>query len=187
MLSTYTSLDDYDAMFEARCGRGAVDNNLMTTEGLVSTTFPIILPTQTEAVSIRVTIKDPMTRQIPRHIPSGAPSLSSQPDQTLVGKEYIPQMRDDASPPAGVGHILGEGAAVFTDMTQTMLTALDKQMAQPDAAQRSVSSPLNTLHDPDSMLTQSGSRQGTPVTRAPNPLHLQFLHRNLRNCPFLLQ
>ena len=30
VLSTYTSLDDYDAMFKARHGRGAVGNNLMT-------------------------------------------------------------------------------------------------------------------------------------------------------------
>ena len=64
-------------------------------------------------------------------------------------------MEEDAALPAGVGHILGEGAAVFTDMTETMLTALDKQMAQPDTVQRSVSSPVNILHAPDPMLTQS--------------------------------
>ena len=43
-------------------------------------------------------------------------------------------------------------------MTETMLTALDKQMAQPDTVQMSVSSPVNTVHAPDPMLTQSGSR-----------------------------
>ena len=96
-------------------------------------------------------------------------------------------MEEDIVPPEGVGHILGEGAAVFTDMTETMLTALDKQMAQPDTVQRSVSFPVNTLHSSDPMLTHSGSRQGTPVMRAPQPSHLQFLHRNLRNYPFLLQ
>ena len=56
-------------------------------------------------------------------------SLSSQPYQTPIGEEYQPQVEEDAAPPAGVGHILGEGAAVFPDMTETMLTALDKQMA----------------------------------------------------------
>ena len=61
-LSTYTSLDDCDAMFEAIHGRGAVDNNLMATGGMVSTTFPIIVPTQAESVRIRVTNKSPMTR-----------------------------------------------------------------------------------------------------------------------------
>ena len=32
------------------------------------------------------------------------------------------------------GHILGEGAAIFTDMTETILTALDQQMALSDKA-----------------------------------------------------
>ena len=31
--------------------------------------------------------------------------------------------------PVNTGHILGEGAVIFTDMTETMLTALDQQMA----------------------------------------------------------
>ena len=79
-------------------------------------------------------------------------------------------MQDDTVPPVGVGHILGEGAAVFTDMTETMLTALDKQMSQPDTVQRYMSSHVNTLHDPYPMLVLSESRQGTPVTRAPQPL-----------------
>ena len=51
-----------------------------------------------------------------------------------------------------------------------MLTALDKQMAQPDTVQRSVSSPVNTLHDPDAMFVLSECRQGTPVMRVPQPL-----------------
>ena len=67
------------------------------------------------------------------------PPLSSQPNQTPIGEEYQPQVEEDTIPPVGVGNILGEGAAVFTDMTETMLTALDKQMAQPDAVQRTVS------------------------------------------------
>ena len=31
--------------------------------------------------------------------------------------------------PISTGHILGKGAAIFTDMTETMLTTLDQQMA----------------------------------------------------------
>ena len=45
-------------MFEARHGRGAVDN-LMATSGMVSTTIPITVPTQAESVSIRVTDEGP--------------------------------------------------------------------------------------------------------------------------------
>ena len=43
----------------------------------------------------------------------------------------------------GIGHILGEGAAIFTDMTETMLTALDKQMALSDTAQKPEDSSLS--------------------------------------------
>ena len=31
--------------------------------------------------------------------------------------------------PVNNQHLLGEGSAIFTDMTETMLTALDQQMA----------------------------------------------------------
>ena len=30
-------------------------------------------------------------------------------------------------PPVGAGHILGEGAAIFTDMTETMLAVLESK------------------------------------------------------------
>ena len=33
-------------------------------------------------------------------------------------------------------HVIGEGAAIFTDMTETMLTALDQQMALSTEAQK---------------------------------------------------
>ena len=36
----------------------------------------------------------------------------------------------------GTEHLLGEGAAIFTDMTETMLTTLDQQMALLDEAQK---------------------------------------------------
>ena len=38
--------------------------------------------------------------------------------------------------PLSSGHIIGEGAAIFTDMTETMLTALDQQMALSSEAQK---------------------------------------------------
>ena len=38
--------------------------------------------------------------------------------------------------PINTGYILGEGAAIFTDMTETMLTTLDQQMALSGKAQK---------------------------------------------------
>ena len=69
-----------------------------------------------------------------KHIPSGVYLLSCQQGHTSVEEEYQSQAEHDVVPPLGVRHILGEGAAIFTDMTETMLAALDKQMAQPDTA-----------------------------------------------------
>ena len=46
------------------------------------------------------------------------------------------------------GHILGEGAAIFTDMTETMLTALDQQMALSDKAQKPKGSLTSNLLTP---------------------------------------
>ena len=124
-----------------------------------------------------------MTRQIPTYTTSGVPSLSSQPDQTPIGDEYQPQVEEDTVPPVGVGHILGEGPAIFTDMTETMLTALDKQMAQPDTVQRSVSPPVNTLYGSDPMLAQSESRQGTPDMGVPQPLQSQVPTQEPKKLP----
>ena len=39
-------------------------------------------------------------------------------------------------PPMSTGHILGEGAAIFTDMTETMLATLDQQMALSDETRK---------------------------------------------------
>ena len=95
-------------MFEARPGRGAVDNSLVITERIKSTTFPMTLPSQAEPINTRASSKDPMTGQILTYIPSSVPPFSSKPDQTPVGAEHQPQVREHIVPPVGVGHILGE-------------------------------------------------------------------------------
>ena len=112
-------------MFEARHGRGAIDD--MTTTGeKPSVTSSIMVPTP--AVSMSVT-KNPMTGSVPKHTPSGVYSLSSQQGQASVEEEYQSPAEHDVVPPVGVGYILGEGAAIFTDMTETMLATLDRQKA----------------------------------------------------------
>ena len=70
---------------------------------------------------------------------TGSVSISS--GQIPVGTEHQPQMGENAIPTTGTGHILGEGAAIFTDMKETMLTALDKQMTQPKTDQKPVFPP----------------------------------------------
>ena len=60
-------------------------------------------------------------------------------------EEYQSPAEYDVVPPVGVEHILGEGAAIFTGMTETMLAALDKQMALPNTVQKPESSSLNNF------------------------------------------
>ena len=55
--------------------------------------------------------------------------------------------------PISSGHIIGEGAAIFMDMTETMLTAFDQQMALSSEAQR----PKGSLTD-NIMNTETTSR-----------------------------
>ena len=81
-----------------------------------------------------------------------------------------------------MGHILGEGAAIFTDMTEIMLAALDKQMTPPDTVQRSVSSFTNNLLASEPVSSQREIRQDMPDIGAPNLTLLQSLHRNIRQC-----
>ena len=47
--------------------------------------------------------------------------------------------------PVSTGHIIGESAVIFTDMTETMLTALDQQMALSSEAQKPDDSLTNNV------------------------------------------
>ena len=82
-----------------------------------------------------------------------------------------------------MGHILGEGAAVLTDMTKAMLTALHKQMAHPNTVQRSVSSSVNILQAPEPIHIQSEPKQDMPVTKAPQPHISSSPTQELKNLP----
>ena len=54
--------------------------------------------------------------------------VSASADPSMIGHRVVS--------PVSSGHIIGEGAAIFTDMTETMLTALDQQMALSSKAQK---------------------------------------------------
>ena len=58
----------------------------------------------------------------------------------------------------GTGHILEEGAAIFTDMTETMMTTLDQQMALSDEAQKPEASLMSKLLTPRQMSSHGNVR-----------------------------
>ena len=71
----------------------------------------------------------------PQHAPDSEYQLPSQGGPDSVRKSQLPTEHRFVSP-VSMGHILGEGATIFTDMTETMLTTLDQQTALSDEAQK---------------------------------------------------
>ena len=117
-LSTYTGLDDYDTLFEARHGRGALDH-MPRTSGEVIVTSSIGMTPTTLSVGM---IENPMVGIRP--IPDSGPPSTNQKE--CVSKSADPSMMGHrVVSPIHSGHIIGEGATIFTDMTETMMTALD--------------------------------------------------------------
>ena len=115
-LSTYTGLDDYDTLFEARHGRGALDSVPRIGGEVITTSFIWITPiTSSTGIIVNPRIElGPSFGGLPH--PSQRESISMSTDPSVMGHSV-------ASP--SLGHKIGEGAAIFTDMMETMLTALD--------------------------------------------------------------
>ena len=77
--------------------------------------------------------ENPMVRIIPT--PGSRQLPPNQKEHVSVG--VIPStIGHRVVSPVSTGHIIGEGAAIFTDMSETMLTALDQQMALSSKAQK---------------------------------------------------
>ena len=111
-VSTYTSLDGYDTLFAVRHGRGALDQAPRMSEQMIMTSSMGIIPT-TSSTGL---IVNPLDKVKP---PSDI-EHSNQRESTSMTKD--PLKHKVVSPSS---EIIGEGAAVFTDMTET----LDQQMA----------------------------------------------------------
>ena len=122
-VSTYTGLDDYDTLFAARHGRGALDPVPRMSEQMIMTTSMGIKP-PTMSTGL-------MVNQLERVMPTHDIAHSSQREQVSLPKETLqPRVVSPSS------EIIGEGAAIFTDMTETILNVLHKQVAMaPDAQQ----------------------------------------------------
>ena len=166
-LSIYTGLDDYDTLFEARHGRGSLDHMPRTSGEVITNSSRGMTPTTLSAgvienLMIRVRpISDsgpPPTNQRER-VPANA-------DSSLMGHRVVS--------PASSGHIIGEGAAIFTDMTETMLIALDQQMTLSTEAQRPEGSLTDNIMTTGQQIgsNQVGESQArTQVTSDPKDIY----------------
>ena len=121
-VSTYTGMDDYDTLFPARHGRGALDPVPRVSEQMIMMTSLGITPpvTGTELVN-----------PIERVMPACDIAHSSLREQVSPPKDALPPQVVSPS-----SEIIGEGAAIFTDMMEIILNVLDKQVAMsPDTQQ----------------------------------------------------
>ena len=122
-VSTYTGLDDYDTLFEARHGRGAFDHVPRKSEQMIITSSMGITPT-TSSAGFMVNPLDKVKPAIDIEHPSQRECVSMTTD---------PLKHRAVSPSS---EIIGEGAAIFTNMMETILNALDQQMAKSSDVQK---------------------------------------------------
>ena len=119
-VSTFTGLDDYDTLFAAKHGRGALD-----------------------PLSKIAEMKDIATTSITT--PMVGSELINKVDKFLsTYDDAKPHQREQMQPSvvSPKPEIIGEGAAIFTDMTETILDALDKQVvASPSFQQLPIENP----------------------------------------------
>ena len=115
-VSTYTRLDDYDTLFEVGHGRGALDQAPRTSEQMITTSSMGITPT-TSSAGLMVNPLDKV---------KSATDIEHSSQREHVSMTTDPMKYRVVSPSS---EIIGEGAAIFTDMMETMLNALDQQMA----------------------------------------------------------
>ena len=122
-VSTYTGLDDFDTLFAARHGRGALDPVPRVSEQMIMMTSLGITPP--------VTGTELMLNPLENVMPAHDIAHSSQREQVSLPKETLqPHIVSPSS------EIIGEGAAIFTDMMESILNVLDKQIAMaPDTQQ----------------------------------------------------
>ena len=130
-------------------GRGAIDSEPKSDEGmLVASTM--VMPTTTSSMSMTENV---MIRGRPKNTPGSGHLTPIQ--RGLVSVREIPSTTEHGVlSPMSTGHILGEGAAIFTDMTETILTTLDQQMALSDEAWKPGVSLLSNLLVPGQVFSQ---------------------------------
>ena len=133
-LSTYTGLDNYDTMFEARHGRGALDHVPRKSEEIIITSSMGITPT-TRSAGFVVNPLDKVTPTI---------NIEHSSQRECVSMTTDPLKYRVVTPSS---EIIEEGAAIFTDMTETILNALDQQMAMSSDIQKPEGIPIGKRHD----------------------------------------
>ena len=124
---TYTGLnDDYDTLFKARHGRGALEHVPVTSREVVSNSSG----GRTPAPSSTGMIVNPRTEVGPTF--NNGSLHPNQRGCIPMGTDLSEMGHRVVSPNSG--HIIGEGATIFMDMTETMLDALSTEIQKPESS-----------------------------------------------------
>ena len=131
-VSTYTGLDDYDTLFAARHGKGVLEPvPRMSEQMIMITSMGITPPTVSTGLMV-----NPLERVMPAH---DVAHLSQREQVSLPNESLQHRVVSPSS------EINGEGAAIFTDMMETILNVLDQQIAMtPDTQQSKGLSPSDS-------------------------------------------
>ena len=121
-VSTYTGLDDYNTLFAARHGRGALDPVPRVSDQMI----------MTSSLGIPLPVTGPeLVNPMERVMSALNIAHASQREQVSLPKDALQPLVVSPS-----SEIIGEGVAVFTDMTETILDVLDKQVAMSPGTQK---------------------------------------------------
>ena len=121
LVSTFTGLDHYDTLFAARHGRGALDPAPKVGEPMTTTSLGIPPPIAGPELI------NPMERVMPIH---GDVHPGQREQVSLTPETLKPWVSSPSS------EIIGEGAAIFMDMTEMILDILHKQVATSPSSQQ---------------------------------------------------
>ena len=148
-VSTFTGLDDYDTLFAARHGRGALDPVPKVSEQITTTSLGVPPPMVGPELII------PMERVMPIH---GDAHPGQREQVSLTHETLKPQVGSPTS------EIIGEGVAIFTDMMETILDVLDKQVAMSPGSQQQTKG--LSAKDNQTGVTKSKEPKASPQKRS---------------------
>ena len=109
----------------------------------------------------------------PKHTPD---SRHPPPNQRRnVSVREIPSTTEHrVMSPISTGHILGEGAAIFTDMTETMLTTLDQEMALTGKVQKPKGSLMSSTLISGQIPSHSNAGESKTIPRYTDKIEDQY-------------